>query len=220
MLRTRALSAAAIVAVLTGCAGPVQPDPQSAPQRSLVPAVVGLLDGADALPAAAPAAEPVQAPEPERTFPPGAQVVGTGTADSCTSDALAAAVRHGGHVVFDCGPEPVTIEVTRTLHTCNTTTCEHLWKGGSPVETLVVDGGGRVTLSGGGQRGIYYANACEEALGWLGEACRKETRPHVTFTDITFVDGNAQGPPDGFDGLGPGAGGAILMRGGRLTLDG
>src|SRR5689334_15531384 len=43
-------------------------------------------------------------------------VVGTGTAASCTFDALDAAVTAGGVITFDCGPDPVTIAVTRTLN--------------------------------------------------------------------------------------------------------
>src|SRR5881392_2615346 len=43
-------------------------------------------------------------------------VVGTGTAASCTFAALDAAITAGGVITFDCGPDPVTIAVTQTLH--------------------------------------------------------------------------------------------------------
>lgn len=151
------------------------------------------------------------------TAPPWVEVVGTGTPASCTTAALAAAVRDGGSVAFDCGPGPVTIELTQTLYTCNTTTCQHPWQGGTPVDSLVLDGGGLVTLSGGGARGIFYANSCQESFGWLTSRCDLETRPSVAFHDITFADGNAQGPPAGFADVG--GGGAIAMRGGTLTVE-
>ena len=38
-----------------------------------------------------------------------AHVVGNGTAHSCTSAAVVAAVRAGGIIRFSCGPKPVTI---------------------------------------------------------------------------------------------------------------
>lgn len=157
---------------------------------------------------------------PSSTPPSWAKVVGTGTPASCTSAALAAAVRSGGTIVFSCGPDPVTIVVDQILFTCNTTTCQHPWQGGTPVTSMTLDGGGLVTLSGGGVRPIYYANACEEQFGWLTSACQNDTRPHITFQNITFADGNAQGGHPGFDGVGGGGGGgAISMRSGRLTLD-
>lgn len=149
--------------------------------------------------------------------PPWVEIVGTGTPASCTSAALAAAVRDGGSVAFDCGPNPVTIQLSQTLYTCNTTTCQHPWQGGTPVDYLSVDGGGLVTLSGGGVRGIFYANSCEESFGWLTSRCDIETRPAITFHDITLANGNAQGPPGGFDDVG--GGGAIAMRGGTLTVE-
>ena len=154
------------------------------------------------------------------TPPPGVKVVGSGTPSSCTSSALATAVRSGGYVMFNCGPGAVTITVSQTLYTCNTTTCQHPWRDPAtniPVERMTLDGGGLVTLSGGGVRGIFYANACEESFGWLSSGCNSETRPHITFRNITFADGNAQTSPAGRAELR--GGGAIAMRGGRLTLD-
>lgn len=149
---------------------------------------------------------------------PWAEVVGTGTPASCTTSALAAAVRDGGFVEFDCGPNPVTIQLSQTLFTCNTTTCRHPWQdGSSPVESMVLDGGGLVTLDGGGVRGIFYANSCEESFGWLTSSCQNDVRPRITFRSLTFANGNAQAPPAGFDDVG--GGGAIAMRGGTLTVE-
>src|SRR3954469_11801405 len=42
-------------------------------------------------------------------------VVGTGTAASCTSSALASAIATAGVITFDCGSAPVTIAVTASL---------------------------------------------------------------------------------------------------------
>ncbi|MCV2396070.1 DUF4214 domain-containing protein [Actinotalea sp. M2MS4P-6] len=148
---------------------------------------------------------------------PWVEVVGTGTAASCTSAALAAAVRDGGVVEFDCGSGPVTITLTSTLYTCNTTTCQHLWQGATPVDYLVLDGGGTVTLSGGGTRGIYYANTCEADFGWLSSRCDLESRPRIVFRNLTFANGNAQSAPAGRDDVG--GGGAIAMRGGTLVVE-
>lgn len=146
-----------------------------------------------------------------------ARVIGNGTSASCTSAAVQNAVGRGGYITFNCGPEPITIPVAATLHTCNTNTCAHPWEGGIPVNRMVLDGGGRVTLDGQNARGIYYANSCQETFGWLSGRCDLEVRPAVTFKNITFIRGNAtSGPAAGFENLY--GGGGIAMRGGRLTL--
>ena len=67
-------------------------------------------------------------------------VVGNGTPASCTSDAFVSAVANGGIITFSCGPDPVTITLSRTAKIFND-------KG----PKIVTDGGGRVTLSGGGK---------------------------------------------------------------------
>ena len=144
-------------------------------------------------------------------------VVGTGTPASCTVDALAAAVRGGGITTFNCGPNPLTITLDRTLIACNTDTCAHPWQGGTKVNKVVIDGGGLVTLSGNNQRGIFYANTCEESFGWLSARCDLETTPLVVFQNIGLVNGNATNGPAGYDGVGGGGGGgAIAMRGGQF----
>ena len=85
------------------------------------------------------------------------------------------------------------------------------------MSRMVLDGGGLVTLDGQFQRGIYYANSCQESFGWLSGRCDLEVRPAITFKDVTFVRGNASSAPAaGWEDLW--GGGAIAMRGGRLTL--
>lgn len=149
------------------------------------------------------------------------KVVGTGTPASCTPAALAYAVKSGGTVRFDCGPKKVTIALDRTLFVCNTTTCKHPWQDpkAKVVQQLVLDGGGKVTLSGKGARGILYANTCEKSFGWLDAHCDTQTTPYVLVKDITFTRGDASSTPSGKASVGGGGGGgAIAMRGGRLTV--
>lgn len=174
---------------------------------SIVYTRTGNPTGAATLPAAA-REENISSPD---------HVVGTGTPASCTPAALASAVRGGGIVVFDCGPSPLTITLDRTLYTCNTDDCTHPWQGGIAVQKMVLDGGSLITLDGNDQRGIFYANACEEEFGWLSSNCNNHTTPLIVFQNITLTRGNATSGPSGFDGVGGGGGGgAIAMRGGQF----
>ena len=126
-------------------------------------------------------------------------VVGTGTSASCTGDAFVAAVALGGVITFDCGPDPVTIEVTRTAKIFNDT-----------GPKIVIDGGGKVVLHGNGER-ILYMNTCDEAQKWTTSHCQNQDHPQLTIQNLTFVGGDATGEdPDG--------GGAVFVRGGRLKI--
>lgn len=78
-------------------------------------------------------------PPASMPVPTSAAVVGDGSAQSCTASALASAVARGGHVTFSCGGAAVTITVTSTI---------------SVTKTTVIDGGGTVTLAGGGANRI------------------------------------------------------------------
>lgn len=75
-----------------------------------------------------------EVPEPS-PIPAASHVVGTGTADSCTQEALRAAVTAGGHVTFACGDAPTTISISEAIQV---------------TQPTVVDGAGKVTLDGGG----------------------------------------------------------------------
>ena len=130
-----------------------------------------------------------------------AAVVGTGTPASCTSAAVVSAVARGGLVTFDCGPAPVTIRMRQTAKVRNTN------------PSLVIDGGGRVTLSGGGARRILYQNTCDRAQVWTTDHCQNQATPRLVVRNITLASGNATGQT--VDG---GGGGAIFVRGGRLTV--
>jgi hypothetical protein len=128
-------------------------------------------------------------------------VVGRGTAASCTSAAVLAAVRAGGIIRFSCGPRPVTISMRATAKVINTSA------------QVVLDGGGLVTLSGGGRRRILYLDTCDPAQIWTTSHCQDQASPKLVVQNLTFMDGNSSGQR--FDG---GGGGAIFARGGRLRI--
>jgi hypothetical protein len=126
-------------------------------------------------------------------------IVGSGTPESCTGDAFVAAVAKGGVITFDCGPNPVAITLTKTAKVFNNTTPD-----------IVIDGGGKVTLSGGGKVRILYQNTCDQAQVWTTSHCDNQETPRLTVQNLTFVDGNAKAEKDG--------GGAIFASGGRLKI--
>lgn len=129
-------------------------------------------------------------------------VVGTGTAASCTHDALAAAVTKGGVVTFDCGPDPVTIAVTSTLRL--------------PIdEDTTIDGARKVTLDGGGK---------VQLLRFDGVDWRKNDK-RVRLQHLRLVNAKVEGskpiPPapapcsQGFD---DGQGAALFVRDGSVSI--
>jgi predicted outer membrane repeat protein len=128
-------------------------------------------------------------------------VVGRGTAASCTSAAVVAAVRAGGIIRFSCGPKPVVIRMNSTAKVMNT------------HPRVVLDGGGLVTLSGEGRRRILYMDTCDPAQVWTTSHCQDQASPTLVVQNLTFSDGNSTGRE--FDG---GGGGAIFARGGRLRI--
>jgi hypothetical protein len=128
-------------------------------------------------------------------------VVGDGSPESCTGEAFIAAVAEGGVITFDCGPDEVVIELDRPARVYNDASDE-----------VVIDGGGLVTLSGGGRTRILYMNTCDEELVWTTPHCDNQDHPRLTVQNITFADGNAE--DEGEDQLG--GGGAIFARGGQF----
>jgi hypothetical protein len=131
-----------------------------------------------------------------------AHKIGNGTPAGCTSAAVVKAVAQGGIITFDCGPSPVTITMTATAKVRNTSS------------SVVLDGGGRVTLSGGGKRRILYMNTCDKAQTWITSHCNDQATPKLTVQNMVFADGNSIGQKTN-DSVG-GGGGAIYDRGGRL----
>ncbi|MFO0553935.1 MAG: hypothetical protein U0271_36475 [Polyangiaceae bacterium] len=128
-------------------------------------------------------------------------VVGDGSPASCTSDAVVSAIANGGVITFACGPDPITIVLNQTAKIFND-------KG----PDIVIDGGGLVTLSGGGQRRILYMNTCDENQVWTTSHCDNQDHPRLVLQNITFKDGNSKSETE-FDG-----GGAVWARGGRLRI--
>ncbi len=129
-------------------------------------------------------------------------VIGDGTKESCTSQAVVDAVAQGGIITFDCGPDPVTIVLEETAKIVNDT-----------GPKIVIDGGGKVTLSGEGKRRILYQNTCDEAQKWTTDHCNDQDHPQLTVQNLTFVDGSSKGETD------PDGGGAIFVRGGRFKVN-
>src|SRR5580698_10171116 len=106
--------------------------------------------------------------------------VGTGTPAGCTSAAVVKAVARGGVITFICGPNPVTITMTATAKVVNTS------------HQVVLDGGGLVTLSGGGKRQILYMNTCDRKQKWTTSDCYDQQWPQLTVQNITLKNGNSQ----------------------------
>ncbi len=137
-------------------------------------------------------------------------VIGNGTAASCTSAAVVSAVAAGGVITFNCGASPVTITLTQTLKVRNS------------IQKLVIDGGGKVTLSGGNANRILYIDTCDTTLGSVSGNCLyAPTYPQVTVQNLTFADGNATNSTyvsPGDTDQGSNGGGAIFALGGRLKV--
>jgi hypothetical protein len=133
-----------------------------------------------------------------------AHVIGNGTPASCTSAAFVAAVAQGGVITFNCGPDPITITLKQTAKLFN------------DKPNVVIDGGNKVTLSGGGVRRILYMNTCDEAQHWTTDHCDTQDYPRLTVQNISLSRGNSSGQTYGLSEVY--GGGAIYTRGGRLKV--
>ncbi|HEX6932528.1 MAG TPA: hypothetical protein VF162_10325, partial [Streptosporangiaceae bacterium] len=142
---------------------------------------------------------PVAGRAADTSYP--SHVIGTGTPGSCTSAAVVRAVAKGGVITFNCGPKHVTIVMHATAKVRNTSS------------RVVIDGGGKVTLSGAGLRRILYMDTCDKRQVWTTSHCDNQASPKLTVQNITLAHGNSTG--DTFDG---GGGGAIFARGGQLKV--
>jgi hypothetical protein len=119
----------------------------------------------------------------------GATTVGTGTPGSCTEAALRLAVNaNNGAIRFDCGGAPHTITIGSQL---------------SINDDLVIDGGGLITLSGGGTTRI---------IDFRPPWGQNRT---LTVQNITFRDGSTVHLP----GTTTDSGGAAIYRGSYGTLN-
>jgi hypothetical protein len=120
-------------------------------------------------------------------------VIGDGTPASCTSAAVVEAVAAGGVSTFSCGPGPVTITMTATATVP------------SASRLVVLDGGGKVTLSGGGTRQILSMDA-----GW------QQQWPQLVVQNLAFTD--AYSGARQVSGSSVYGGGAIFAAGGQLKV--
>ncbi len=134
-------------------------------------------------------------------------VVGDGSRESCTGQAFIDAVAEGGVITFDCGEDPLTITVTEPAKVFN-----------DADDIVVIDGGGKITLSGGGTTRILYMNTCDERQHWTTSSCDNQDHPRLTVQNITFTDGNSMNGVNGDDerALLAASGGAIHASGGRF----
>jgi hypothetical protein len=139
------------------------------------------------------------------------RVIGNGTPAGCTSRKVVRAVAKGGVITFDCGPDPVVIEMQATAKVHN----GHRRADGSIRATrrVVLDGGGLVTLSGMGERRILFQDTCDQRLVWTTSHCQDQAFPKLVVQHLTFTRGNSTGKH--FEG---GGGGAIFDRGGQLKI--
>ena len=120
-------------------------------------------------------------------------VIGSGTPASCTPAAVVAAVAAGGVITFSCGQNPVTITMTARA---TVPASSHL---------VVLDGGGKVTLSGGGKTEILSMNS-----GW------QQQWPQLVVQNLTFTD--AYSGTQQTTGSSVYGGGAIFAEGGQLKV--
>jgi hypothetical protein len=130
-------------------------------------------------------------------------VIGDGSPAGCTSAAVVQAVAEGGIITFDCGPSPVTITMTATAKVVNTS------------HQVVLDGGGKVTLSGGGDLRILYMNTCDAAQTYTTSDCWEQQWPQLVVQNMTLTDAYSATMESKTASYG---GGAIFDEGGQLKV--
>lgn len=143
-------------------------------------------------------------------------VVGNGTPASCTVQSLRNAVASGGTVTFNCGPDPITITVNSQIRV---------------EKPTVIDGGGRITLSGGGKSRILrnrYLNSLtlrnltlRDGVGTPssedpgnGGAVYSGNQSSLTVSNVTFINNVSRSTRHHNNG-----GGAIYLHGGLLIVE-
>jgi hypothetical protein len=186
---------------IAGCGTAGHPGPTAAgatPARSRPAAAANghsVSASATTSPAPPPAAQPAAYGYGSAPVPPAGQpvdtadpthVIGDGSRGGCTSDAVVQAVAEGGIITFNCGPNPVTITMTTTAKVVNTN------------QLTVIDGGGKVTLSGGGQLQILYMNTCDPQQVYTTSDCWQQQFPQTSTSNY--------------------GGGAIFAEGGQLKV--
>jgi hypothetical protein len=130
-------------------------------------------------------------------------VIGSGTPAGCTSAAVVQAVAEGGIITFDCGPKPITIIMTATAKVVNTS------------HQVVLDGGGKVTLSGGRTRRILYMNTCDAAQKYTTPDCFEQQWPQLVVQNRALTNAYSSTAQAANASYG---GGAIFDEGGQLKV--
>jgi hypothetical protein len=130
-------------------------------------------------------------------------IVGTGTPESCTPEALEHAVHQGGIVTFNGGPDPVTLTLDHEIRIYNDS-------GPGSNGDVIIDGGGKITLSGGERCRILFQNGCDSTLHWITPRCDSFPHPRLVVQNLIFADGRTDNP--GFGG------GAIYIQSGILKV--
>jgi hypothetical protein len=182
----------AAAAVRAGATAPAATATRTAP-----PVAVAAAFGNPARPAPVPAAG--RAVSTQKA----AHVIGSGTPAGCTSAAVVKAVAEGGVITFDCGSRPVTITMKATAKVVNTS------------HRVVLDGGGLVTLSGGGKRRILYMNTCDARQKFTTTDCWQQKWPQLVVQNITLADAYSPVRQTKTSAYG---GGAIFDEGGQLKV--
>src|SRR6266567_2494569 len=223
-------SLAAVIAVgVASCSASVAPAPHTLAAHSSGPLDVGNPHGHAYVPPVARAAKSV-APAPHTLaahssgpldvgnshghayVPPVARaantsdpnhVIGAGTPASCTSAAVVRAVAEGGVITFNCGRNPVTITMTATAKVVNTS------------HQVVLDGRGKVTLSGGGKIRILYMNTCDPKQKFITSDCWEQQWPQLVVQNLAFKDAYSAMRQSSTSNYG---GGAIFAEGGQLKV--
>jgi hypothetical protein len=187
---TRSISCGVFALALASCSSAPTTNPNGGPPA-------GYPDGHASVPSAG-QAEDISSPT---------TVVGTGSASTCTADAFIAAVRKGGVITFNCGSDPATIILSSPAIVFNDT-----------GPKTVIDGGGKITLSGGTSSRILYMATCDNSHGGYPSGsgdCNTNAGVQLVVQNLTFVDGSAK---DIADTNNAGGGGAIYAQGGSLKV--
>ena len=136
----------------------------------------------------------------------GALVVGNGTPASCTAAALQSAINAASVITFNCGAVAATIPVYTTLQVPAT-------------RNTVIDGGGKVTLDGGGRTRLIEVNSPNYRATHTGLTLQHITLANGKAAGTRYVPASAGNASCAF-GWADGAGGAIYVRDAMLhTVD-
>jgi len=128
----------------------------------------------------------------------GALVVGNGTPASCTAAALQSAIDAASVITFNCGSTAVTIPVYTTLQVPAT-------------RATVIDGGGKVTLDGGGRTRLIKVYSPNYRATHVGLTLQHITLANGKAVGTKYVAPSAANASCAF-GWADGAGGAIYVR--------